>query len=143
MSEDGSACKKRRVRTYWWFLIGAVVLVILNAVLEPMIAKRWKVPCAWSWPQFGYGLISAEICAAVYFYGVGSLSPHWRPDAPSGDAGAKAALLAATAAGGSHALGPRVKERGRPASGEAAGTQTIAVQALVTEKKPESGKPRA
>jgi|GraSoi2013_115cm_1033766.scaffolds.fasta_scaffold319743_2 hypothetical protein len=141
MSEDGSTSKKRRLRPYWWFLIGALVLVILNAFLEPMIAKRWKVPCAWSWLQFGYGLISAEICAAVYFYGVGSLSPHWRPDAPSGDAGAKATLLAATPAGGSHPLGPRMKERVRPASGEAAGTQTIAVQALVTEKKPDAGEP--
>ncbi len=116
MSEDGSASKKRRLRPYWWFLIGALVLVILNAVLEPMIVKRWKVPCAWSWLQFAYGLISAEICAAVYFYGVGNLSPHWRPDAPSG---ARATLLAATPAGGSHPLGPRMKERVRPASSEA------------------------
>jgi len=138
MSEDEGAFKNRRLRPYWWFLIGALVLVILNAFLEPMIAKRWKVPCAWSWLQFGYGLISAEICAAVYFYGVGSLSPHWRPDAPSG---AKATLLATTPAGGSHPLGPRMKERVRPASGEAAGTQTIAVQALVTEKKPDAGEP--
>src|SRR5260370_35012501 len=109
MSEDGSDSKKRRLRSYWWFLIGALVLVILNAVLEPMIAKRWKVPCAWSWLQFAYGLISAEICAAVYFYGVGSLSPHWRPDAPSGDAGAKATLLGATPAGGCDPLGRRRK----------------------------------
>jgi hypothetical protein len=34
-----------------------------------------------------------------------------------------------------------MKERVRPASGEAASTQTIAVQALVTEKKPDAGEP--
>src|SRR5258708_31746153 len=117
MSEDGSTSKKRRLRHYWWFLIGAVILVIVNAFLEPMIAEHLHV--SWSWLQFGYGLISVEICAAVYFYGVGSLSPHWRPDAPSGDAGARATLLATTLGGGSHPLGPRMKERVRPASSEA------------------------
>jgi hypothetical protein len=138
MSEGGDAFRKNRLRPYWLFLICAVVLVILSAILEPVLEKRWQV--SWSWLQFGYGLISAEVCAAIYFYGVGSLSPHWRPDAPTGDSGTKATLLATTPAGGSHPLGPRMTERVRAAANEAAGTQTIAVQALVSEKKPDAGK---
>ena len=117
MSEDEGAFKNRRLRPYWWFLIGAVILVMVNAFLEPIIAEHLHV--SWSWLQFGYGLISVGICAAVYVYGVGSLSPHWRPDAPSGEAAAKTTLLATTSAGGSHPLGPRMKERVRTASSEA------------------------
>jgi hypothetical protein len=139
MSEDGSASKKSRLRPYLWFLIAALVLVILDAILEPMIAEHLHI--SWSWLQFAYGLICVEICAAVYFYGVGSLSPHWRPDAPSGDSGAKTTLLARTPTGGSHPLGPSLWKRAGQASSGAAGTQTNAAQTQAAERKPNAGKP--
>ena len=138
MSGDGSTSKKRRLRPYLWFLIAALLLVILNAILEPMIAEHLHI--SWSWLQFAYGLISAEICAAVYFYGVGSLSPHWRPDAPSGDSGAKTTLLATTPTGGSHPLGPSIWKRAGQASSATAGTQTNAAQDPAAEKKTDAGK---
>jgi len=143
MGENGEAsgvAKKPRFRAYWLFVLSALVLVILNEFLGPAIAERLQV--SWSWPQFAYALISVEVSAAIYFYGVGSLSPHWRPETSSGVSGTKATLLAGKPAGGSHPLGPRMREPVRPASSEAGATQTIAVQALV-EKKPDGGKPRS
>jgi hypothetical protein len=137
MSENGGAAKASWFQPYWLFLLAGVVLTGLNAICKGALAEHLGV--SWSWRQFWYGLISAEICAAIYFYGVGSLSPHWRPDAPTKESMAKQTLGAMKPSEGSHPLGPRMTTAVKPAASER-GTQTIAVQALL-EKKPDAGKP--
>lgn len=136
MTESVGPSKAGWLRPYWLFLLAGLLLVALNAIFGVKIAERLGV--GWSWRQFWYGLISAETCAAIYFYGVGRLSPHWRPDGPAKDTRAKASLIAARPSGGSNALGPRMTAAVKPTASERS-TQTIAVQALV--EKPDTGKP--
>jgi hypothetical protein len=102
----------------WFFAFGALVLILLNWVLRPEVSEKYNV--TWSWLQFLYALVSVEVCVAIYFYGVGSWSPHWRPDPPPKVAvpGAKAMFLAAKpgADGESHPLGPKLTKPLQPAA---------------------------
>jgi hypothetical protein len=113
--------RKMHFRPFWFFVLFALVLVLLNAFFRTPIAGYLHV--SWTWSQFVYALVSLELCAAIYFYGVGSLSPHWRPDPGAQPSGVKAALLAPAPSAGSHPLGPKLTKPVAPASSAAASTQ--------------------
>jgi hypothetical protein len=109
----------------WFFALGAVALMLLNWFLRAEVSEKYNV--TWSWLQFLYALLSVEVCVAIYFYGVGSWSPHWRPDPPPKVAvpGAKAMFLAAKpgADGDSHPLGPKLTKPLQPVAPTASTTR--------------------
>src|ERR1700688_3218265 len=52
---------------YYWFRPGFESLFHLTLSLAQVL----------------YGLISVELCIAIYLYGVGRFSPHWRLEPPA------------------------------------------------------------
>ena len=95
-------------RWRWFFLVVELLLVIFSAVWIFCFEKH--LPASLTFGQLIYGLISLDLSVAIYIYGVGPLSPHWRPRLsaqPTPDA-AKVMLgpASAEAAAHDHPLGP-------------------------------------
>jgi len=75
---DGSTLRSRR-------LLGLIGLTLI-AIFAFLVYLFWRASIR-EWfgvsltsKQFLYGLVSVELSLALYFYGVGWISPHWRPD---------------------------------------------------------------
>jgi hypothetical protein len=75
---DGSTLRSRR-------LLGLAGLILI-AILAFLIYSFWRgsirewFSISLTSKQFLYALVSVELPLALYFYGVGWISPHWRPD---------------------------------------------------------------
>jgi hypothetical protein len=69
--------KSRRVTGLVGLLAIAIVALLVYGCRG---AIREHFSISFTSKQFLYGLVSVEVCLAVYFYGVGWISPHWRPD---------------------------------------------------------------
>ena len=75
---DGSTLRSRR-------LLGLIGITLI-AIFASLVYLFWRGSIR-EWfgisltsKQFLYGLVSVELSLALYFYGVGWISPHWRPD---------------------------------------------------------------
>jgi hypothetical protein len=107
--------KSRRVTGLVGVITLAIVALVLYGCCRGAIREHFNI--SFTSKQFLYGLVSVEVCLAVYFYGVGWISPHWRPD-PKPPAMPQAAQ---------HALGPAAKTM-PAASGAAQGANAGAAQ---------------
>ena len=74
---DGSTLRSRR-------LLGLIGLTLM-AIFAFLVYFLWRgsirewLGVSLTSKQFLYSLVSVELSLALYFYGVGWLSPHWRP----------------------------------------------------------------
>jgi len=97
-------------RWRWFFLVLELLLLGISAIW--LYCFPGKPPASVTFGQIVYALVCLDLSFAIYLYGVGPLSPHWKPDLPQPsppDISTKAALGpsdASAAATHDHPLGP-------------------------------------